>query len=199
MDFLKTVMMDKKIGATIRKVEDLNEAINHPNIGTIFLLGADINVLPSIVKKIHADNKVLLVHLDMLEGAGKDRAGIHLLARMGLRGLVTTKPNLVKCASAEGMAVIQRLFVLDSESVRTGIKMASVVKPNAVEILPATVPQFVIQEMKDALGVPILGGGLLRTEEDVRLAISKGIDAVSTSLRHLWDMSFHPSLDEYKY
>lgn len=191
MDFLKTVMLEKKIGATIRRVEDLNEAIHHPNIGTIFFLGADINILPSMVKKVHAANKVLLVHLDMLEGAGKDRAGIHLLARMGLRGLVTTKPNLVKFASDEGMVVIQRLFVLDSESVKTGIKMASAVKPNAVEILPATVPHFVIQDMKDALGIPVLGGGLLRTEEDVRLALSKGIDAVSTSLRHLWNMNFN--------
>lgn len=69
--------------------------------------------------------------------------------------------------------------------------MASAVKPNAVEILPATVPHFVIQDMKDALGIPVLGGGLLRTEEDVRLALSNGIDAVSTSLRHLWDMNFN--------
>ena len=122
---------------------------------------------------------------------GKDKAGMHLLARMGLRGIVTTKPNLVKFGIAEGMVVIQRLFALDSESVKTGIRMASAVKPNAVEILPAIVPLFVIQDMKKALGVPVLGGGLLRTEEDVRLALSKGIDAVSTSLRHLWDINFN--------
>ncbi|WP_088227131.1 glycerol-3-phosphate responsive antiterminator [Desulfosporosinus sp. FKB] len=190
MDFLSTVMQGKKVGATIRRVEDLSEAMLHPNIGAVFLLGANINLLPSIVKKVHGDNKVLMVHLDMLEGAGKDKAGIHLLARMGLRGLVTTKPNLVKYALDEGMVVIQRLFVLDSESVKTGIKMAAAVKPNAVEILPATIPRFVIQEMKDSLGIPVLGGGLLRTEEDVRTALAKGIDAVSTSLRHLWDINF---------
>ncbi|MGC7871802.1 glycerol-3-phosphate responsive antiterminator [Desulfosporosinus sp. SYSU MS00001] len=190
MDFLSTVMQGKKVGATIRRVEDLSEAMLHPNIGAVFLLGANINLLPSIVKKVHGDNKVLMVHLDMLEGAGKDKAGIHLLARMGLRGIVTTKPNLVKYALDEGMVVIQRLFVLDSESVKTGIKMAAAVKPNAVEILPATIPSFVIQEMKDSLGIPVLGGGLLRTEEDVRTALAKGIDAVSTSLRHLWDINF---------
>ncbi len=190
MNFLKTVMLEKKVGATIRRVEDLNEAINHPNIGAIFLLGADINLLPSIVKRVHNDKKFLLVHLDMLDGIGKDRAGIHLLARMGLRGLVTTKPTLVKFAKEEGMVVVQRLFVLDSESVKTGIKMASDVKPHAVEILPATVPSFVIDDIKEAMDIPVLGGGLLKTEEDERIALSKGIDAVSTSLRHLWDVDF---------
>lgn len=33
-----------------------------------------------------------------------------------------------------------------------------------------------IQDMKDALGIPVLGGSPLRTEEDVRLALSKGIE-----------------------
>lgn len=190
MDFLKNVMLEKKIGATIRRVEDLNEAIHHPNIGTIFLLGSDINRLPPIIKRVHAANKVLLVHLDMLEGVGKDKAGMHLLARMGLRGVVTTKPNLVRFGIAEGMVVIQRVFALDSESVKTGIRMASTVKPNAVEILPAIVPHFVVEDMKKALGLPVLGGGLLRTEEDVKLALSKGIDGISTSLSHLWNMKF---------
>lgn len=189
MDFLQTSMLGKKIGATIRRMDDMNEAIHHPNISTIFLLGTDINLLPSIVKKVLHAKKVLLVHIDMIEGLGKDRAGIHLLARMGVPGIVTTKANLVKCAREEGILVIQRLFILDSESVKTGIKVASVVKPDAVEILPATVPRFVIQDMK-TLGIPILGGGLLRTEEDVKVAFSKGIDAVSTSLRHLWNLRF---------
>lgn len=188
MVFLKDAMLGKKVGATIRRVEDLNEAINHPNIKTIFLLGVDINILPSIVKRVRHVNKVLLVHIDMIDGVGKDRAGIHLLARMGVSGIVTTKANLVKYAREEGIVVIQRLFILDSESVKTGIKVASVVKPDAVEILPATVPHFVIQEMKKTLNIPILGGGLLRNEEDVKVAISKGIDAVSTSLRHLWNL-----------
>lgn len=190
MVFLENAMLGRKIGATIRRVEDMNEAILHPNIGTIFLLGTDINLLPSIVKRVLHANKVLLVHIDMIEGLGKDRAGIHLLARMGVPGIVTTKANLVKCAREEGIVVIQRLFILDSESVKTGIKVASVVKPDAVEILPATVPHFVIQDMKKTLDIPILGGGLLKTEEDIKVAFSKGIDAVSTSLRHLWNLKF---------
>ncbi len=190
MNFLEQVMKGKKIGATIRRVEDLEEGLCHPKVATIFLLSADINFLPSIIKRVNTANKVLLVHVDLLEGIGKDRAGMHLLARMGVVGVVTTKSNMVKLAHDEGMVVVQRLFIVDSESVKTGIKVASSVKPDAVEVLPATIPKYVIQDMKKVLGLPVLGGGLLKTEDDVKLALSKGIDAISTSLRGLWNLNF---------
>lgn len=94
--FLSKVMAGKKIGAAIRRVEDLEEAVRHPNINTIFLLGGDINYLPSIIKRVASSNKILLVHVDLVEGIGKDRAGIRLLKRLGLKGIVTTKANLVR-------------------------------------------------------------------------------------------------------
>jgi len=190
MELLKKLIAGKKIGAAIRRAEDLEEAVRHPNISSIFLLGGDINLLPAMVKKVRAADKVLLVDIDLLEGIGKDRAGVCLLTRMGVPGIVTTKSNLVKYAKDEGIMVVQRLFMVDSESLKTAIRVAGNVRPIAVEILPATVPQFVIEDLKKALGLPVLGGGLLKTEADVKEALSKGIDAISTSLRHLWNIKF---------
>jgi glycerol uptake operon antiterminator len=175
------------VGAAVRRRSDLEEVVNHPNIGVIFLLGGDINYLPSMVKRVKTAEKLLLLHLDLFEGVGKDRAGIHLLKRLGVDGIVTTKANLAKYALEEGLLVIQRFFIVDSESIKTAIKVASSVKPTAIEIMPATVPQYVIAEMKTALGLPVLGGGLLRTEADVQEALDKGMDAISTSLRYLWN------------
>ncbi|MGB9804862.1 glycerol-3-phosphate responsive antiterminator [Desulfofundulus sp.] len=178
----------KKVIAAIRRMEDLPEALHHPNIETIILLGGDLNYLSSMIKKARAAGKTFLVHLDLLEGIGKDRAGVHLLARMNLDGIITTKSNLVKCALDEGMLAIQRFFMVDSESLKTAIKVAKNITPHAVEILPATVPAYVVEELKNALGVPVLAGGLLKNENDVREALSKGIVAISTSLRRLWDV-----------
>lgn len=188
MGLLKKLMAGKNIGAAIRRTEDLEEAVRHPNISSIFLLGGDINFLPAMVKKVRAADKALLVHIDLMEGVGKDRAGICMVSRMGVNGIVTTKSNLVKCAMDEGIMVIQRLFMVDSESLKTAIKVAVNAKPMAVEILPATVPQYVIEEIKKAIGLPVLGGGLLKTEADVKEAFSKGIDAISTSRRQLWNV-----------
>lgn len=189
MDFTAAVMAGKRIGAAIRRIEDLAEAINHPNISTISLLGGDINHLPGLIKKVRAVNKVLLIHIDLVEGIGKDRAGIHLLKRMGTQGVVTTKSNLARVAKDEGLWVVQRLFIVDSESVKTAIKVANTIKPDAVEVLPATIPAYFIKEMKTAIGLSILGGGLLRTEDDVKEALGKGIDAITTSLRALWSVA----------
>lgn len=190
MEFLEKLMQGRKIGAAIRRIADLEEALRHPDIWTIFLLGGDINFLPAIVKKVRAANKLLLVHMDLVEGIGKDRAGIHLLTRFGVNGIVTTKSNLVKHANDEGVWIVQRLFIVDSESIKTAIRVVNNVKPNAVEILPATVPQYVIEDLKKALNLPVFGGGLLKTEADVKEAFKKGIDAISTSRRHLWNIKY---------
>ncbi|MTV50200.1 glycerol-3-phosphate responsive antiterminator [Heliobacillus mobilis] len=186
MDFLQEVMKGKRVGGAIRRLEDLEEVLRHPNIQTIFLLGSDINHVPTVVKRVKAVDKILLVHIDLIEGVGKDKAGIHLLKRMGIHGVVTTKSNLAKFAIEEGLWVVQRIFIVDSESLKTAIRVAGDVRPNAVEIMPATVPQFVIDDLKKSLGLPVLAGGLLKTEESLKEALGKGIDAVSTSLRHLW-------------
>ncbi|MEW6698456.1 MAG: glycerol-3-phosphate responsive antiterminator [Bacillota bacterium] len=188
MNFLTKVLADRSVAAAIRRVEDLEEAVRHPNIHAVFLLGGNINYLPTMIKRVREADKVLLAHLDLVEGIGKDRAGIHLIKRMGVQGIVTTKSNLAKFAKEEGLWVVQRLFIVDSESVKTAIRVAENIKPHAVEVLPATIPRYVIEEMKKSLDLPILGGGLLKTEEDVKEALGKGIDAITTSLRYLWNI-----------
>ncbi len=187
---ISKIMFNKKIGAAIRRVEDLEEAVRHPNVNGIFLLGGDINLLPTMLKKTREADKRLLVHIDLIEGIGKDRAGVCLLKRMGVSCIITTKSSLVRSALDEGVMVIQRLFMVDSESLKTGIKVAVNVRPDAVEILPATVPKYVVEDLKKALALPVLAGGLLKSEADVREALGKGIDAVTTSRRHLWKMEY---------
>ncbi|CCO08642.1 glycerol-3-phosphate responsive antiterminator [Desulforamulus hydrothermalis] len=189
MESLIKILLNKPVAAAVRRLDDMEEVLRHPNINAIFLLGGDINSLPPVVKRVRTTSKLLFIHIDLLEGIGKDRAGIHLLKRMGVHGIVTTKGNLVKYAREEGLYVIQRVFIVDSESVKTAIKVAENIKPHAVEILPATIPSYVISDMKKALGLPVLGGGLLKTEEDLREALDKGFDAISTSLRFLWNVN----------
>lgn len=170
----------------VRTPDDFKWALSRTAAPNIILLFGDIIVLPELLAEAKKSGKRILVHLDLVGGVGKDKAGIKFLARMGVTGAITTKPQLVRHAREEGMIVIQRLFLMDSEALRSGINLLQSCKPDAVEILPASVPASVIQELVKETGLPILAGGLVCTAEDAQTALSKGIHAVSTSKRNLW-------------
>ena len=86
------------------------------------------------------------------------------------------------------MRVIQRMFLVDSESLRTGIRILKGFRPDAIEALPASTPASVLAELKEATDVPIMAGGLVRSADDVRQAVANGACAVSVSLRQLWNI-----------
>jgi hypothetical protein len=74
------------------------------------------------------------------------------------------------------------------EALKHGIHLLKGFTPDVVEVLPATVPASVVRKLAKATGVPILGGGLVFTEDEVRQALASGICAVSTSQKSLWNM-----------
>ncbi|HWR41374.1 MAG TPA: glycerol-3-phosphate responsive antiterminator [Patescibacteria group bacterium] len=185
-DNILRLICDKEVIPAPRCLDDFKFALTKTDAVSVILLFADINSLPGMLAMAQQEKKRVVIHLDLLEGIGKDKAGIRWLARIGVTALITTKSHLGKIAREEGMIVIQRLFLVDSEAVKTGINMLRGFKPDILEVLPASAPARVIEELIQAAGLPILGGGLVRTKEDVCNALGNGISAVSASRRELW-------------
>lgn len=177
-----------KVIPACRTEAELAAALRLPQAPSLIILFGDINTLPDILHRAAEAGKLLLVHLDFLDGVGRDKAGMVFLAKLGVKGLITTKPQLGKMARQEGMRVIQRMFLVDSESLRTGIQILKGFRPDAIEVLPAFTPVSVLAELKAATDVPILAGGLVRSPEDVQQAVANGACAVSTSRRDLWNL-----------
>lgn len=182
---LKLLCSGKVIPAA-RTGKEFKYALEKTAAPSIIMLFGDIVVLPELLAQGQAYKKRLLIHLDLLEGIGKDEAGIRFLARLGVTGLITTKAYLCKTARDEGMIAVQRLFLMDSEAMRTGINLVRKYQPDVVEVLPASVPASAVRRLKEETGVPVLAGGLVHTQEDIQSAIDNGICAVSTSNSSLW-------------
>ncbi|SMC40940.1 glycerol-3-phosphate responsive antiterminator [Sporomusa malonica] len=180
------LLSDGHIIPAPRNYEDFKYALSHSSSPSVSLLFGDINILPELLAQAREHKKRVLVHLDLLGGVGKDKAGILFLVRMGVAAIITTKPQLGKIAREAGMIVIHRLFMMDSEAIKTGVNLLKGYKPDALELLPASVPSSVITELADLTGLPILGGGLMHTKEEVQQAINSGLTAVSASKRELW-------------
>ena len=179
-----------RILPAVKHISDLSRVLPLSRASVIIILGGSINEL-SEIQRVHAKypEKLLFMHVDLLEGIGKDAEGIRFLKGFGLHGIVSVKSHLLNHARNSGLLTVQRLFLLDSESLTTGLKQMKKNSPDAIEILPAVVPKFVINEFKEATDRPLLGGGLMRTEMDVKAALANGFDGVSVSRQSLWNLT----------
>lgn len=154
----------------------------------LFLLGGDISTIPETISRVKQSGRLGLLHVDLLEGLGKDEAAIRYLA-YGLKadGIVSTRSNLVNRARREGMFAVLRLFMLDSGSIETGSRIVSQTHCDAVEIMPGLVLPELADRLPFAARTPIIAGGLITEATQVQRLLDAGAMGVSTGQRALWD------------
>ena len=79
-----------------------------------------------------------------------------------------------------GLSAIQRLFIIDSLSMRTAAKTTGLLSPEALEIMPGIMPK-ILRELSSELETPLIAGGLITQKEDVISALNAGALGVSTT------------------
>lgn len=173
--------------AAIRDEEGIDVALHSP-VSVIFLLNATLSNLKNRIKQIKDYNKLVFVHLEMVSGLSKDQAALEFLkTEINPAGIITTKPNLVQPAQNFGLLTIQRLFILDSLSIQTGLKMVQANHPDFIEVMPGIIPK-VIPDIKAHTHTPIIAGGMVSTKEEIIELLKVGAVAVSTSRKELWEL-----------
>jgi len=173
-----------KIIAAVRSRQDLAEALVS-GVSDIFLLKTDIMELQSVVEKVHAVGKSLFVHMDFADGVGKDTSGCLFLKSLGVDGIISTRANIIKSARENGMKTVQRVFIVDSHSIVTAADTMQKNLPDMIELMPGIAAKA-ISFFRDRVTIPVIAGGLIETEEEVKVALDSGASAVSTGKRELW-------------
>jgi glycerol uptake operon antiterminator len=102
-------------------------------------------------------------------------------------GIITTRGNLVRISKEENIFAIQRMFMLDSMSLYTGIKSIHSTKPEAIEVLPGIMPK-VIRQIHTETQIPLIAGGLIIDKEDAIASLNAGAMGISTSNKAIWYM-----------
>jgi glycerol uptake operon antiterminator len=186
---LHSVLLERRVIPALRSLTDLPLALELGLPAAIMLKG-DIFDLDKLVAQTKGQLAVL-VHIDLIEGIGRDRAGLaYLKQQFGIAGLVSTRSNLIKEARSLGLLSILRLFVLDSAAYATGINLLQSLKPDAVEMLPGVVVPYIREELARDIQSPIIASGLIKTPAAIREVIAAGAAAVSTSRTELWNFEF---------
>lgn len=171
--------------AAVRKYTDLKSALDSEAL-TIFILNGDIFNIKIMVDQIKDRGKQAFIHVDFLEGLGRDNKAIDYIAGVVRpTGILSTKSSSIKHAIEKGIFSIQRFFLVDSLSYDTAVKTASAVRPDVVEIMPAVMPS-VIRRICGELPMPVIAGGLIETREEIIEVLKAGCIGASTGRKELW-------------
>jgi glycerol uptake operon antiterminator len=167
------------------KDEDGLERILTGHCQIVFVLFGDIVNLPHIISRIKDSGKTVFVHIDLIDGlASRDVSVNYIAQNTGADGIISTRPNIVKCAKEYGLLAVQRFFVLDSIAFNNIEKQIS--QPaDAIEILPGVMPK-IIKKLSESVKKPIIAGGLITDREDIVNALNAGAFAVSSSKWDVW-------------
>lgn len=177
----------KSVFPVLRDMKQFEKILNSQHDIVVFL-ETRVSQLIDLVKHAHQHDKKVFIHADLVQGLKADEYGIEFLIRnVKADGIISTRGNAISFVKKNNVIGILRLFALDSHALDHNLKICQRVKPDYIEVLPGVVPQ-IITEVQDRTGIPVIAGGLIRSEEDVLNALNSGAKAVSTSNPKLWKL-----------
>lgn len=179
--------MLKGVLPAVKNMKNFEKLLNSDH-EYLIILESRISQIENIVKYAKNKQKKVLVHADLIKGLKNDEYGIEfLIQNIKVDGIITTRGNVISIAKKSNVIAIQRLFVLDSHALEHNLNIINKIKPDYIEILPGLIPK-IIREVHEKTNLPIIAGGLIRTEEDAKSALGGGATAVTTTNSDLWNL-----------
>lgn len=171
----------------IRKPEEwtiLPTSVSSPR--WVFILGGTPDALAEATGLLHRQGWRVFIHVDMMRGITTDLEGLRFLVEfVDPDGIISTHSPAISHAKRIGLLAIQRIFLLDSQSVNTGIQQAQSTRPDAVEVLPGILPEVTGRVVREA-HCPVIAGGLVTKIQEVEVMKNVGVRGLSTSTESLW-------------
>lgn len=171
----------------IKDNETFNAALNSNN-EIVFVIMSNIIDLKNICVKLKEKNKIVFVHIDMIDGLNSTNYGVdYIISTIKPDGILTTKSNVVAHAYKNNIKVIQRFFILDTLSYEKALQNIKENKILAVELMPGLMPK-IIKKISSQIYQPVITGGLISEKDDIINALNAGALSVSTTNIKLWDI-----------
>jgi glycerol uptake operon antiterminator len=173
------------VAAAIKSQEEFAKALSS-KAALLFILKGNAFHLASFIIQAHEQNKGVVVHIDLISGIGKDRAGIHYLRNLGVDAIITSRSQLIAAGRAEKLVTIQRLLLLDDLALETGVRTVARSQPDIIEVLPGVIFPEVAPRLLSLLQGPFIAGGFIRTLAEVEHIKASGALLCSSSTQELW-------------
>lgn len=171
-------MLEQKIFPAISTMKDFERYLES-NLEWCILMDFHISLLEIMVKQAHDKNKKILIHIDLMKGVTSDEFGCeYVCQKMKVDGVISTKSKVIDAAKRNKKLAIQRMFLIDSKSLEKGITQLGVSAPDYIEVLPG-IAYEILPYIQSKLSIPLISGGLIKSEEMITRCLEHGAVAVS--------------------
>lgn len=166
--------------------ENMEQAVSS-KAGAVLLMHARLGDLLEQKFSQYNTKKPLFIHTDLVKGLSGDSESVNFLMHyVTPSGIVSTKGPMIRSARKAGLLTIQRIFLIDTRSLKNAVESIQENNPDAVEIMPGLVPS-IIPYLRASFSQPLIMGGLITQAPQIQAAFEAGADAVSLSAAHLWN------------
>lgn len=173
------------VAAAVKSNDDMHVALESDAL-LLFMLKGDAFQIEPFVARAHEQGKGIVVHIDLVGGIGKDRAGIQYLHQIGVDAVITSRSQLVAAGRAEGLVMIQRLLLVDDSALETGVRTIARAAPDFIEVLPGIIFPDIASILQQLLPGPFIAGGFIRDFTEVARIQAAGAVLSSSSSYGLW-------------
>lgn len=150
------------------------------------LLGFELAELADVIQELHAHQRKVLVHIDLIRGIASDEFGAnHLIQNLLVDGVISIRPAVIQRTRKRGKIAILRIFLRDTMSMKKSISIINQAQPDYVELLPA-VGGTLLESVRKRIGPPVICGGLISDKTQIQDCLNHGAIGVTTSNPSFW-------------
>lgn len=174
--------------AAVKDMDGLDKCCRLEDIKVVFVLFGDICNIHEIVGRIKENDKMAVVHIDLINGLGSKEIAVDFIKKNTMAdGIITTKPALIKRAKELELFTVLRFFLIDSMALENIRNQQYGLKPDVIEILPGLMPD-IIRNICQNSRTPVIAGGLITEKKSVMAALAAGAVSVSSTNQKVWLM-----------
>jgi glycerol uptake operon antiterminator len=177
--------MNRLLIPAITNVKDLEYflTLDHP---ICVVMSIHVSMLQRVIERLKEKQKQVWLHLDLIPGLSNDENGAEFaIQSFRVDGIVSTKVAAIKAAKKKKVTAVYRVFLIDTASMEKSLSRIAELKPNYIEFLPALAHK-ILPQIQDRISVPVIGGGLIQTTQDIEDCFASGMVAVTVSKTNLW-------------
>jgi glycerol uptake operon antiterminator len=177
--------MERSLIPAITNIKDLEYFLTLDHT-TCVVMSIHVSMLQRVITRLKEKNKIVWLHLDLIPGLSSDEYGAeYAIQSFHVDGIVSTKSSAIKAAKKKKVTAIYRVFLIDTASVEKSLSRIDELQPDFIEFLPALAHK-ILPLIQDRIHVPVIGGGLIQTIDDMEDCFASGMIAVTVSKTHLW-------------